>query len=69
MIELWIDYFSLGGTRSLGDFRATMEGRLPVDSHNHDLVALALNERLIDRGFQPFLAYWDGSRAIPRSTT
>ena len=62
LIELWIDYFSMGGNRSLGDFRATMDGRLPIDRFNHDPIALALNERLINDGFGPLVAYWDSSR-------
>ena len=63
LIELWIDYFSLGGNRSLGEFRARLDGRLPMDRYDHDLVALALNERLADEGWGQFLSYWDGSRA------
>lgn len=63
LIELWIDYFSLGGNRTLGDFRARLDGRLPMDRYDHDLVALALNERLAGEGFAQFLTYWDGSRA------
>jgi hypothetical protein len=63
MMELWIDYFALGGNGAPGDLAAMVEGRAPIDSYTHDLIAVALNERLIDRGLGPFLAYWDGGRA------
>jgi hypothetical protein len=57
--ELWIDYFGLGGERTPHDLAAMIEGRTPIDSHTHDVLAVALNERLIDKGFAPLLAFWD----------
>jgi hypothetical protein len=61
MMELWIDYFALGGSSTPDDLAAMIEGRAPLDSYTHDVVAVALNERLQSMGFGPFVSYWDGA--------
>ena len=60
--QLWLDYVSLGGTRSQDELAAMVDGTTNIGRDEHDLIAVALNERLDDGGHGRPLAYWDGSR-------
>lgn len=47
--DLFVAYFGLGGTADLRLMAAHLGGA-PMDSHEHDIVVHALNERFIDLG-------------------
>ena len=55
--ELWLRYFELGGIRDRRDMEAILCGMLVPSDYDHDIIALALNERLVElgRGTIPFL--------------
>jgi hypothetical protein len=59
LIELWIDYFALGGSRSPAHIQAFLTDEHPLADHDHDLLVQALNERFIDRGGDHPLDYAD----------
>jgi hypothetical protein len=61
-LDVWLRYVVLGGERSFVELSDILAGDLPVDSFSHDVLTVALNEHLMDRGSKPFLAYWDGTR-------
>ncbi len=46
--ELWLRYFELGGMSTALQVEAFLYGALVPTSHDHDVVALALNERFIE---------------------
>ena len=48
--ELWMRYFALGGMGSAVELEAYLVGALAVTSHDHDVVAVALNERFSELG-------------------
>jgi hypothetical protein len=50
--ELWLRYFDLGGMRSALQVEAYVYGALTPTRFDYNLVALALNERMVelDRG-------------------
>jgi hypothetical protein len=55
--ELWLRYFELGGMSSGFDVGAFLYGvRAPTD-HDHDVIALALNERFAELGSAPPVPY------------
>jgi len=48
--ELWLRYFELGGMSSGFDVGAFLYGVLAPTDHDHDVIALALNERFAELG-------------------
>lgn len=48
VMELWLAYFALGGLATSSDIGAILAGRAQPDRHDHDLLAVALNERFLD---------------------
>ena len=48
--ELWLRYFELGGMSTGFDFEAFLYGVLAPSDHDHDVIALALNERFVELG-------------------
>ncbi|HEY0814884.1 MAG TPA: hypothetical protein VGE11_16550 [Pseudonocardia sp.] len=48
--ELWTAYFGLGGSMSMKELVALVEGRLVVSDHEHDMVAQALNDYFTAKG-------------------
>ena len=51
--ELWLDYLSIGGHRSLSAMRRSI-GSNHISAFEHNLIAHAMNERLRDRGQSDF---------------
>ncbi len=47
--ELWLAYFSLGGTATAVQLEAHIRGRGRLDRVQHDMVVQALNERFVER--------------------
>jgi hypothetical protein len=48
--ELWLRYLELGGIRTATDVEAILRGALVPCDHDHDVIALALNERFAELG-------------------
>lgn len=48
--ELWFRYFSLGGMSSSVEIEAYLYGALSPTAREHDLIALAINERYAELG-------------------
>jgi hypothetical protein len=56
--ELWLAYFSLGGNSPLPAMADEVAGLSGHDPREHDLIATALNERLLDLGLGRPVGYW-----------
>ena len=48
--ELWLRYFELGGMSTAFQVEAVMYGALVPTTHDHDVLAHALNERFVELG-------------------
>jgi hypothetical protein len=48
--ELWLRYFELGGMSSSLQLEAFLCGALQPTTHDHDVIAHALNERFVELG-------------------
>jgi hypothetical protein len=48
--ELWLRYFELGGMSTAFQLEAFLYGALQPSSHDHDVIAQALNERFVELG-------------------
>lgn len=46
--QLWLDYVALGGRHGVFEIEAYLEGLIPLDAGQQDVLAVALNERLDD---------------------
>jgi hypothetical protein len=58
VIELWTDYFALGGNLQPIDIDAYLAGITDVSDIDHDLITHALNERHLEQGGDHPLAYF-----------
>lgn len=50
VMELWVDYFALGGHLDAHGLGACLRGDLAVDEAEHNVIAHALNERFSGSG-------------------
>lgn len=57
--QLWVDYFTLGGSLSPAQIKAFLAGENPLVDHDHDVLVQALNERFVDQGDDHPLGYAD----------
>ena len=48
--DLWMRYFALGGMSTALEIEAYLVGALVVPNHDHDVIAVALNERFAELG-------------------
>jgi hypothetical protein len=48
--DLWMRYFALGGMSTSLEIEAYLLGALVAPPHEHDLIAVALNERYSELG-------------------
>jgi hypothetical protein len=48
--ELWLRYFELGGMSTALQLEAFLYGALRPSTHDHDVIAHALNERFTELG-------------------
>ena len=48
--DLWFRYFALGGMSTALEVEAFLYGALVASDHNHDLLAVAVNERFAEVG-------------------
>jgi hypothetical protein len=56
---LWGSYLGVGGTMSLDHLVDTLRGTQEVSDHEHDMVAQALNDHLLDHGLNHPVPYAD----------
>ena len=57
-MDLWVDYFALGGLLDLGELARCLRGeRQHVSDTDHDVIAHALNERFRGLGQNHPMAY------------
>jgi hypothetical protein len=65
--ELWLRYFALGGMRSAFELEAILYAALTPTDRDHDLIAVALNERFSELGANHPIPYSDDdNEAGPR---
>lgn len=57
--ELWLRYLAVGGTASPVRLAAYARGLLRPDSHQHNMIAQAINEYFFDRGEDHPVSYRD----------
>jgi hypothetical protein len=57
--DLWFRYFELGGMRTALEVQAYLYGALAATPHDHDLIAVALNERFSELGGDHPIPYSD----------
>jgi len=55
--ELWLRYFELGGMSTAFELEAFLFGVIAPSSHNHDVIAHAINERFAELGGDHPVAY------------
>lgn len=55
--QLWLHYFALGGMSDEFEMEAFLVGALRPSPHNHDLIALALNELFSELGLHHPIPY------------
>lgn len=48
--DLWMRYFALGGMSTALEIEAYLFGALMAPNHDHDVLAVALNERFAELG-------------------
>jgi hypothetical protein len=65
--ELWLRYFELGGMSTGLELEAFLYGVLLPSSHNHDVIAHAINERFVELGKNHPVAY--SNEVNPDSTS
>lgn len=63
--ELWFRYFELGGMSSALQLEGFLYGALVPTAHDHNVVALALNERFVELGGNHPVPYRDGNPDKP----
>lgn len=57
--DLWLRYFALGGMGTVLEVEAVLYSALLADPHDHDVLAVALNERFSERGGDHPVPYSD----------
>jgi hypothetical protein len=59
LAELWLRYLAVGGTASRARVEAYARGLLCPDSHQHNMIAQAINESFIELGEDHSVSYQD----------
>jgi hypothetical protein len=63
-LELWSRYFALGGMSTPLQLKAFVDGAVQPSSHEHDLIAHALNERFVELGGNHPVPYLADERSV-----
>ena len=66
--ELWLRYFELGGMSTAFQLEAYLFGALQPSSHDHNVIAHALNERFVELGGNHPVPYDDEGSAGRQGT-
>jgi hypothetical protein len=59
LTELWLRYLAIGGSASRVGLRAYARGLARPDSHQHNIIAQAINEHFIEQGEDHPVSYQD----------
>ena len=59
MLELWLRYFALGGMSTPLEVEAFLHGDVTPTDHDYDVLAVALNERFEELGWDQAVPYSD----------
>lgn len=59
IFELWLAYFALGGSAGSYEIDAYLAGLMPMSAHEHNVLAHAVNERLVELSTPPEAPYGD----------
>ena len=59
--ELWLRYFEIGGMSTAFQVEAFLYGALQPSNHDHDVLAVALNERFVELGANHPVPYSEDS--------
>jgi hypothetical protein len=59
LTELWLSYLAIGGTATPARLAAYARGRLRPDSHQHNMIAQAINEHFTGQGEDHPVGYQD----------
>ena len=59
LTELWLGYLAVGGTASPARVAAYARGLLRPDSHQHNMIAQAINEHFYELGEDHPVSYQD----------
>jgi hypothetical protein len=60
--ELWLRYFELSGEYSGHELEGVLYGLLVPSTREHDIIALALNERFVELGGLHLVPYLQNDR-------
>jgi hypothetical protein len=63
--ELWLRYFELGGMITELELEAVLYGALEPSAHDHEVIALALNERFMECGSEEAVPYREDTEDDP----
>jgi hypothetical protein len=55
--DLWLRCFALGARTRPQELEGFLKGTLRLTRHEYNLIAVALNEYLVDIGMSPFVQY------------
>lgn len=55
--ELWLRYYSLGGTATYDEVTAFLSGAVPTSDAQYDVLAQALNDEFVGRGLNHPVPY------------
>jgi hypothetical protein len=55
--DLWLRYFELGGMSAGFELEGILYGVLAASPYDHDIIAVAINERLVELGGRPAVPY------------
>jgi hypothetical protein len=58
-LEVWLRYFAVGGSSTAAEVGAYIIGVLQPGWYEYDMIAVAINEALIDKGLRSAVAYSD----------
>ena len=64
--DLWFRYVGLGGDAAPLELEAYLAGLMPLDDHQYDILAHAVNERLGELGLRRDVPYVRLSSSCPR---
>lgn len=59
LTELWLRYLAIGGTATPAQVAAYARGQSRPDSHQHNMIAQAINEHFTDHGEDHPVSYQD----------
>lgn len=69
LAEVWWRYIAIGGQNALPAFADEVAGMTPLDDYEHDLIAHAINESLLEHGVNSFPVEYASTASADRLPT